>query len=269
MRENTIRPSPTGASSPGASLSVVRDPVRNQEAGQQGQSALPGGGSAGVMPPRTSPMHPVIAAARQAPAEGPGDPTGSTPNVSSLPRCFSELERQHEGLFVSAGLHYERPDSKLLSNGVRDVDMDESIAVNAAEINVLGTRGLSTCIAICAKGKNQQGQAILGLHHYAGVESARDALLEMQTSMAQQGAITHEIYLVGGSFARDEDDADSYDMECDLLALTKEFPIKGARLHLTHGECDENGNDHSVDVVVTAGGIYYSHEPLYTAAQFS
>lgn len=213
-------------------------------------------------------MHPVIAAARQAPVEGPGDPTGSAPNVSSLPHCFGELERQHKDLFASAGLHSERPDPKLLSNGIRDVDMDEPIAVKAAEINVLGTRGLSTCIAICAKGTNQQGQAILGLYHWTGVQSAKEALLEMQTCMKEQGATTLEIYLVGGSFARDEDDADSYEMERDLLALTEDFPIKGARLHLTHGECDENGNDHSVDVVVTAGGIYYSHEPLYTASQF-
>jgi hypothetical protein len=213
-------------------------------------------------------MHPVIAAARQAAVEGSGVPTGPTPNLSSLPPRFRELEDRHADLFASAELHYQRPAPALLSNGIRDVDMDEPIAVKAAEINVLGTRGLSTCIAICAKGTNQQGQAILGLYHYSGVQNAREALLEMQTAMKEQGATTHEIYLVGGSFPRDEDDADSYEMECDLLALTVDFPIKGARLHLTHGECDENGEDHSVDVVVTAGGIYYSHEPLYTAAQF-
>ncbi len=148
---------------------------------------------------------------------------------------------------------------------MKDVDLNESEVINAhtSEFGSIGTKALSTCIAICARGQNARGEPILGLHHYDGRASAEDALARLDGNMRNSGSLHNHYYLVGGMILPLESGLGSHEAEAGLLALRGRYDIQGARLHMLEGEYDAHGNENMLNVVMTPSDIYFSKKDLY------
>jgi len=178
---------------------------------------------------------------------------------------YEALEMQHAELFTSqaiapvSGAHAIHPpvDSTL------DVDMDECLVVNTAAggNDSIGTVGIASCFAMCARGVNPRGEPLLGLLHHSGVDGQlrpvppRVGLQRLRDAMNQAGARNVSMYVVGG-VRSSRASISTLDDERALLDMRHEFNIRGVRLHV-------NSARTSVNVLMTANRVHYSHATLY------
>ncbi|BEU72822.1 MULTISPECIES: XopAK family type III secretion system effector [Ralstonia solanacearum species complex] len=179
---------------------------------------------------------------------------------------YRDLERQYADLFATTAIQHVSSSSGLNLGRVKDVDMDECSVINASRGNSsssIGTIGLATCIAVCARGKNGRNEDILALHHYSGIEEANDVMSDMTQKMSRHGVSNPEFYLVGGMILPEDEDAGSIDMERNLLSLRNSYNIRGAKLHLCIGEYDRQGEPNMTNVVLTPTQILFSRATLY------
>lgn len=196
-----------------------------------------------------------------------GDP--SSPKVSGIRdtdiQPYRDLEGQHADLFATTAIQHVSSSRGLNLGRVEDVDMDECSVINASCGNsrAIGTIGLATCIAVCARGKNGRNEDILALHHYSGIEDANDVMSDMNQKMSRHGVVNPEFYLVGGMILPEDEDAGSIDMERSLLSLRNSYNIRGAKLHLCIGEYDRQGEPNMTNVVLTPTQILFSRARLY------
>ncbi|WP_343230345.1 XopAK family type III secretion system effector [Xanthomonas euvesicatoria] len=169
---------------------------------------------------------------------------------------FHDLERQYAALFCTSHIRAVRSARDIQASRTMDVDMDACVVINLAQdgFDSIGTHGLSSCVCICAKGKNPRGHDILGLLHYSGIQDAQDALSEIRDDMREEGVRKPDIFLVGGMISN-QDELGSFEIERDLLALGHDFNIVGAKLHPSMS--DRNAEENAINLVMTADGIYY------------
>ncbi|MEF9419338.1 MULTISPECIES: XopAK family type III secretion system effector [Xanthomonas] len=169
---------------------------------------------------------------------------------------FRDLERQYATLFQTSHVCAVQSAGDIQASRTMDVEMDECAVINLAHdgFDSIGTHGLSSCVCICAKGKNPRGHDILGLLHYSGIQDAQDALSEIRDDMREEGVQEPDIFLVGGMISN-QDELGSFEIERDLLALQRPFNIVGAKLHPSMS--DRNGEENAINLVMTADGIYY------------
>lgn len=169
---------------------------------------------------------------------------------------FHDLERQYATLFQTPYICAVGSARDIRASRTLDVDMDECAIINLAQdgFDSIGTHGLSSCVCICAKGKNPRGHDILGLLHYSGIQDAQDALSEIREDMREEGVHEPEIFLVGGMISN-QDELGSFEIERNLLALQRPFNIVGAKLHPSMS--DHDGEENAINLVMTANGIYY------------
>ena len=180
------------------------------------------------------------------------------------------MEQVHRDLFTSPGIAAvdgrEAVCPPVIST--MDVDMDECRVINTAhgEYDSIGTPGVATCIAMCARGVNHDGETILGIVHHSGGDSQgnsvpqRAALERLRDQMHAAGARHLSVYVVGGMTSPLQD-YDTLDDEWELLGLRNEFNIRGARLHVNSIEHEDE--DSSVEVLMTANRVYFSRNSLY------
>ncbi|WP_341273056.1 XopAK family type III secretion system effector [Xanthomonas oryzae] len=169
---------------------------------------------------------------------------------------FRDLERQYAALFRTSHICAVQSARDIQASRTMDVEMDECAVINLAQdgFDSIGTHALSSCVCICAKGKNPRGHDILGLLHYSGIQDAQDALSEIRNDMREEGVHEPDIFLVGGMISN-QDELGSFEIERDLLALGHSFNIVGAKLHASMS--DRNGEENAINLVMTANGIYY------------
>jgi hypothetical protein len=197
-------------------------------------------------------------------------PTASAMSGTELGHGIEAMELMHRDLFSSPGIaSVDGPRSiwpPVMST--MDVDMDECKVVNmaAGEYDSIGTLGVATCFAMCARGLNDEGQTILGLLHHSGIDTQggivapRLALQRLRSEMHEAGARNVSIEVVGGMSSPDPD-YDTLDDEWELLGLRNEFNIRGARLHVN--SIEDAREESYVDVLMTAERIYFSRSRLY------
>lgn len=180
-------------------------------------------------------------------------------------RRYRQLEADHSDLFSSSEIKYVAAARGIRTGKVKDLDVSESAVINTAtgDYTSIGTKALSTCIAVCARGKNDRGEEILGLHHYDGLDDTERVLSELDSQMRGQGSTHNSYYLVGGMMLPEESEMGSYDAEASLLSLRRQYDIRGAKLHVLEGEYDSNGEENMLNVVVTPSDIYFSRKDLY------
>lgn len=150
-----------------------------------------------------------------------------------------------------------------MTTRTRDVELDETAVVNTSRdgYDSIGTMGLATCIGIAARGKNKDGETILGLSHYSGFRSTpAEALMELHQRMTEAGASDTEMYVVGGMTSRDPN-LDTYDQESQLLALRDPYNVRGARLHVNESR-DINDAEY-VNMLVSRDHIHFSRDEIY------
>lgn len=197
-------------------------------------------------------------------------PVGPAMSSMNLGRGIEAMELMHQDLFTSPSIASVAGRRAVVPPvmSTRDVDMDECLVVNTAagEYDSIGTLGVATCFAMCARGVNDEGQTILGLLHHSGVDPQggrippRAALQRLRDEMQEAGARGVSIHVVGGMSSPDPD-YDTLDDEWELLGLRNEFNIRGARLHVN--SIEEAGEESYVDVLMTKNRVYFSRNQLY------
>jgi hypothetical protein len=148
------------------------------------------------------------------------------------------------------------------------VELRECIVVNTARggHDSIGTMGIATCFAMCARGRNRAGETILGLLHFTGeapgnrIVPPGEALHELRANMLEAGAEDLSMYVVGGMASADPY-LSTLHQEQEMLALRHAFNIQGARLHVN--EADEMGEESYVNVLMTRDRVYFSENTLY------
>jgi hypothetical protein len=175
------------------------------------------------------------------------------------------LESLHRNLFTTQEIRCVTGARGLEIGNVKDLDLDESDVINATtgEFRSIGTKGLSTCIAICVRGQNACGDQILGLHHYSGCADAGQVFADIDNKMRSHGSPINKYYLVGGMILSEESGMGSYQTEKELLSLRDRYDIRGAKLHPLEGEYGPKGEENMISVVVSPEGIYFSKMNLY------
>lgn len=179
---------------------------------------------------------------------------------------YMELEGHHRELFAAGGIERLPEDRQVWFDNVADVHMDEVAAIKVSpDQPAIATGGLGPCIAICARGKTENGETVLGMHHFSGaVYSPEDAMAAVQEEMESKGATKTSFFLIGGMMLPAGVEGGSLESEQRLLALHDRYDIQSVRLHVSDGEQDPaTGRDNSVDVVMTADQIYFRHERMH------
>ncbi|MFT5318829.1 MAG: hypothetical protein ACI8RA_002098 [Chlamydiales bacterium] len=171
---------------------------------------------------------------------------------------LKKLETKYSSLFSSPAL--ERIVNPQRNFGyLLDVPMD-TIAILKVETEktALGTTGVATCIALCARGKTASGDVYLALCHKSSLCSAETACFGISDSLMEQGCSEDsiEIFAVGGQFSENLAESTYLD-EKELLELSAKYPLKGAHLHISPQ------GDYGVEVVLTSEEICYSEENLF------
>lgn len=184
---------------------------------------------------------------------------------------YRQLEWSHADLFSSNEIQEVTGPTARQSRAIKDVDLSEYEVVNSStsEFGSIGTNSLTTCIAVCARGRNARGETILGLHHYDGCASAEDVLSQLDRRMKHSGAQDTQYYLVGGMMLPQDSSLGrtSHRAEADLLSLRGRYDIRGVRLHQLEGEYDEHGDEHMLSMIMTPDRIYFSKGNLYESEE--
>jgi len=139
---------------------------------------------------------------------------------------------------------------------IEDVDMNGmEVIICTRPDKALGTAGLGPCIAVCARGFNPQGQAVIGLWHASYDEdqanlrnNLRDGLDRLTRKMARRRAAQVEFSLAGGM---KQPNARCIEFGQMFLSLASDYNIVAAEIHHCESE------DQATDVVMTAGGTYH------------
>jgi len=180
------------------------------------------------------------------------------------------MEQTHADLFASpsiASVNRRRAVVPPVAS-TRDVDLKECIVVNTArgDNDSIGTMGVATCFALCARGQNSEGETILGLLHYTGDDedgrrvAPGEALHELHHRMHAAGARDVSVNIVGG-MASPDPFLSTLPQEWEFLSLRNAFNIEGARLHVNSAE--EMGEEAYVNVLLTPDQVYFSQKRLY------
>ncbi len=166
---------------------------------------------------------------------------------------YGEMEDDYRVLFENATIkHVACRLPKMV-----DVDPDAFEVIDAKD-GFIGTTGLATCVAACARGNTPHGDVKLGVSHVTIARTAAYSLQALTKKMMAAGCDLKsiEIYLVGGQLP-DLDDSEtycgSYAEEMEFLAEVDNFPIKGVRLH-----CSKGADFEAVDVFMNKDYVYYT-----------
>jgi hypothetical protein len=183
-------------------------------------------------------------------------PIMPSPALSQADRAQYDNLAAGSHLFGTGRLTRVRRDEVPHGLEFEDVAMDgiEAIVCTRPEM-ALGTAGLGPCIAVCARGINPQGQAVIGLWHASYDEdqsrlrnNLRDGLDKLTRKMTRRGAVQVEFSLAGGM---KQPNARCIEFGQMFLSLESDYNIVAAEIHHCESE------DQATDVVMTAGGTYH------------
>ena len=202
-------------------------------------------------------------------------------NNSSLEECesfdedlsdyFSEEEPRHDAWArekldriynaFEKDIFVEVKKGRIIKGNYYDVDMERYVIVSEGEIGV-GTKGLSTCYAICGVGHPKHHPAILVLAHFI-LTDPQSVLEKLTDELNARNCLNESIafYILGGSA-----DDESKEVLYDFLSLINLYNIKGA---LYNPICIDEDNDacRSIDVIFTKDRIFYGEEIKFSGSQ--
>lgn len=240
---------------------------------QPGGSSLPMGHPAAMQAQHIGQLGSVGAPATQPPAY--------VPISSKDQQSYKQLEQQYPNIFGPKQpncpelAQFYRNQGQYSPGTVVHVEQDDSKVINATTSNMsLGTTGLGPCVAICASGKTADGQTILGLDHSSGIFEPSAQMSNLHAQMLEKGAVPESIqYNLIGGMVRPQENGEvqgSYDQERALLALSGQgqgrYNIVGARLHLSQGDINSQGDRNETSVVMDKNGEtikYRKNSDLY------
>jgi len=141
----------------------------------------------------------------------------------------------------------------------------DNYMVIVSEDGFLGTTGLGTCFAICARGQTKEGIPVLGLSHSTSVtmNTKKYEVCALKDEMIKKGCVakTIDTYVVGGGRFGGKDGS-TKKMEQEFLDLKKQGEITDVALNLTRSE------DEEINVVFTSKSLYIAKaKSLFEASE--
>jgi hypothetical protein len=172
---------------------------------------------------------------------------------------YLELERLHSDLFSSPEIVRTSPDNRLPFKYAKRVEMEAMGVINTARdgFDAIGTGGLGPCVAIGARGINDDGEAVLGVAHFSARQDLSTVMSGLSTQMRTEGVKEPRFYFVGGMVGSKGSGKGTLKLEQRLLAMRGQLTLRGVRLHTSPCEINEDGQRNSVDMVLTTRGIVY------------
>lgn len=190
--------------------------------------------------------------------------------IHSCTLQFEQMKRDNESLFQMSPNILEM-DTQAIFPILYDIDMDEEevFVIPVKNFPFLGTSGLSTCIAVTAKGETENGEIFIGLSHICFIP-VKEILEGMTKSFRQRGCSEKsiEFYIIGGMLPNEEPDGDtdsSFEKQKEFIALKDEYNIKSVYFnHINNGE-------DSLSVVMTKDGAQWTtrHDALNVLSESS
>jgi len=208
----------------------------------------------------------------------PGKKARSAHPVETLPdvlRLEAFVASRHvlraPGIDEIVAPHCLPPDVRVVEN----VDMDSKVStIRVLKNEALGTSGVATCFAVCARGVDINGVTILAMKHVSSASTSREVIDELEQGMSKQDVSEYQIFIVGGqvSIQQDKDHPDrvvlgTLDQGMELIGLAGDR-VSAARIGLSEtAEADveincerkgTTGRPGAVSVVITKSDVYYA-----------
>ena len=114
------------------------------------------------------------------------------------------LQKKHPALRSDAHIHKATQPIEGIGP-IPEADMDHFHVLKGkpGEKIALGTRGVSSCVALCARATTSLDEPVLGLGHLSNFADPKAALQAIQAAMEKEGAVDIEFHIVGGMLMRD------------------------------------------------------------------
>lgn len=164
-----------------------------------------------------------------------------------------DLQSRHAALRNDANIH--KTNRPLEGHGpIPDTEMDHFHVLKGkpGEKVAIGTRGISTCVALCGRGLTESEEPVLGLGHLSNLADPRYALKAMDDAMKAEGAVKIEFHLVGGMLMRDGNKNRLGYVE-KLLDAAAELGIHITSAKLGTAESDPEEQDPGVPLLPSLG----------------
>lgn len=160
----------------------------------------------------------------------------------------------------------------------QEVAMDEIavVVVPRGSKAALGTHGVATCYAVCARGRNASGEMVLSLGHHSDLHEANSVIGGHEAVMRKQGVKSFELYILGGEVSTFSSALAPQAIRGGSLDFGLELLIEGgdrvaaARIGLSETRDDDSesyehfvkgpstGRPASVSVVISSQGIFHA-----------
>lgn len=94
-----------------------------------------------------------------------------------------------------------------------DVDMDRLSVTVVRDGEALGTWGLATCWAVCARGQNTLGQTVIALGHFSSVPSPTEIAQAFDSGMRNANSGPYRVFIMGGLVSLERHDQPTDEIE--------------------------------------------------------
>lgn len=142
-----------------------------------------------------------------------------------------------------------------------DVDMDRFMVCIGFD-KAVGTSGLGSCFAICARGLTAENTPVIALAHKSSMVAIRAVFYELKKEMVKQGCVKNTIktVVIGGESPSLDNPEGTIEEEREFFSLGAKQKTQEMLFNFARGEAE------SLSVVVTPGQIYVSKECLFESA---
>lgn len=152
------------------------------------------------------------------------------------------------------------PSSDFYGLTLSDINIDR-YKITKSDEKCLATTGVTTCFAICFRGKNKLDQTYRGLYHYSNVYPLNSVLLFLKAKLVYKGCSKDsiEFYILGGRIVGDAPDYATLKFMKESLSIAEKMNICGIRFN--HSIEPES----NFQILFTADKIYYSSQDFFHA----
>ncbi len=143
-----------------------------------------------------------------------------------------------------------------------DVDMDRFMVCVGFD-KAVGTSGVGSCFAICARGLTAENTPVIALAHKSSIVAIRDVFHELKKEMVKQGCVKNTIktVVIGGESPTRDNPEGTIEEEREFFSLARKQKTQEMLFNFAKGEAE------SLSVVVTPAQIYVSKECLFESIE--
>jgi hypothetical protein len=168
-----------------------------------------------------------------------------------------------------------------------DVEMDRLSVTVVRDGEALGTGGVATCWAVCARGQNTLGQTVIALGHFSSVPSPAEIAQAFESGMRNANSDLYRVFIVGGLVSLERHDQPTDEIETGTswkegkaLISAMRNNVVSVRLGTSETDPTEDRNEDwtdyapstgrptAVEVVITATQVFVAPDHRSSGVKF-